>query len=118
MNLTKKLFLIGVAIIVLGICLFLAANYLDMNQIFGGKNGGIITDYVTSVHDGDTIHTQNLSESIRVLHIDTPEIPPAGKDYYGIEARDFLKQEILKKNIKLKCKGKVNMIEIYVKFIR
>ncbi len=117
MGLTKKLFLIAVALIVLGICLFLAANYLNLNQIFEGKNGGIITDYVTSVHDGDTIRTQNLSESIRVLHIDTPEIPPAGKDYYGIEARDFLKSEILKKNIKLKCKGKDkydrNLCEIY-----
>ncbi|CEG13118.1 exported hypothetical protein [groundwater metagenome] len=117
MGLTKKLFLIAVTIIVLGICLFLAANYLNLNQIFEGKNGGIITDYVTTVHDGDTIRTQNLSESIRVLHIDTPEIPPAGKDYYGIEARDFLKSEILKKNIKLKCKGKDkynrNLCEIY-----
>lgn len=117
MSLTKKLFLIAVAIIVLGICLFLLANYLNPNQIFEGKNGGIIVDYVTSVHDGDTIHTQNLSESIRVLYIDTPEIPPAGKDYYGIEARDFLKSEILKKNIKLKCKGKDkynrNLCEIY-----
>ncbi|MDI6730036.1 MAG: thermonuclease family protein [Candidatus Altarchaeum sp.] len=117
MSLTKKLFLITVAIIVLGICLFLVANYLDLNQIFHGKNGEIIIDYVTSVHDGDTIYTQNLSESIRVLHIDTPEIPPAGKDYYGIEARDFLKSEILKKNIKLKCKGKDkynrNLCEIY-----
>ncbi len=116
MGLTKKLFLIAVVIIVLGICIFLAANYLDLNQIFEG-NKTIITDYVTSVHDGDTIRTQNLSESIRVLHIDTPEIPPAGNDYYGIEARDFLKSEILKKNIKLKCKGKDkynrNLCEIY-----
>jgi endonuclease YncB( thermonuclease family) len=119
MGLTKKLFLIAVAIIVLGICLFLTANYLDLNQIFDGKNGGIITDYVTSVHDGDTIHTQNLSESIRVLHIDTPEIPPAVKkaDFGGYEARDFLKGEILNRNIQLKCKGKDkynrNLCEIY-----
>ncbi|NCN65332.1 MAG: hypothetical protein GW779_03360 [Candidatus Altiarchaeum hamiconexum] len=115
----KKLLVVLIIVAVLGVCLFLAANYLDLNQIFEEKNIEIMTDYVISVHDGDTIRTQNLSESIRVLHIDTPEIPPRVKkvDFGGYEARDFLKQEILNKNIKLKCKGtdkyNRNLCEIY-----
>jgi len=117
MGLAKKLALIAVVIIILGT--FFLLVYPNLNQIFGGKNGEIITDYVISVHDGDTIHTQNLNESIRVLHIDTPEIPPAVKkaDFGGYEARDFLKSKILNRNIQLKCKGKDkydrNLCEIY-----
>jgi len=115
----KKLFIVLIIVAVLGICLFLAANYLGLNQIFECKNEGIMIDYIISVHDGDTIHTQNLSESVRLLHIDTPEIPPVVKkaDFGGYEARNFLKQEILNKNIKLKCKGRDkynrNLCEIY-----
>jgi len=123
MKLTKKLFLIAVAIVL--IIAVLEANFpftaehFDLSKIFEAKNEVISIDYVTSVHDGDTIHTQNLSEPIRLLHIDTPEIPPAVKkaDFDGYEARDFLKQEILNKQVKLKCKGRDkynrNLCEIY-----
>lgn len=112
----KKLFLIAI-VTILVICYFLTEDYLNQKQIFQEKEV-IMIDYVTKVHDGDTIRTQNLS-TIRILHIDTPEIPPTVKkaDFGGYEARDFLKSKILNKNIQLKCKGKDkynrNLCEIY-----
>ncbi len=116
MGLTKKLFLTVIIVITgFGIFFYLTGGNFDLNQ--KSEYTLISVDYVTSVHDGDTIRTQNLTESIRVLYIDTPEVPPKAKDFYGYEARDFLKDKILNKHIKLKCKGtdkyKRNLCEIY-----
>lgn len=125
MGSAKKLALIAVVVIIIGAFLLSPLSPLShshnqiFEQIFKSKNEKVITDYVISVHDGDTIRTQNLSESIRLLYIDTPEVPPAVRkaQFGGYEARDFLKAEILHKYIKLKCKGKDkygrNLCEIY-----
>ena len=51
---------------------------------------------VTRVIDGDTVVLEN-GEHVRLLGIDTPE---KGQKYYR-EARDYLKQRVLGKNVKL-----------------
>lgn len=104
-------------IVIIATLFYLAGGKFDLNQ--KENDYVLLTDYVTSVHDGDTIRTKNFTESIRILYIDAPEISPRVNktDYYGYEARDFLKNEILNKNVKLKCKGKDkyerNLCEIY-----
>jgi len=115
----KKLKLLLIAVI-----LFLAYNFVQSSNplthfIKNENNDQILTDVVISVHDGDTIRTKNLNESIRLLYINAPEVPPAVKkaNFYGYEARDFLRDQILNKQVKLKCKGKDkynrNLCEIY-----
>lgn len=42
---------------------------------------------VKSVHDGDTF-TLTTGQKVRVLGINAPEIPPAGNQCYGQEAKD------------------------------
>lgn len=45
-----------------------------------------VTAVVASVHDGDTF-TLTSGDKVRVLGIDTPEVPPTGNDCYGEQAQ-------------------------------
>jgi endonuclease YncB( thermonuclease family) len=57
----------------------------------------VITGFVVSVHDGDTITLQTPSENrkIRLAGIDAPEL----RQRYGLESRHSLQEEILRQTV-------------------
>ena len=91
----------SIAYLILLLVLILALNYpfLDkkVEDVFGDYNKETI--FVDRVIDGDTIVTGN--RSIRLLGINTPE----RGDFLYQEAKSFLEQETLRKNISLEFMG-------------
>lgn len=55
---------------------------------------------VESVHDGDTF-TLTDGSKVRVLGIDTPEVPPAGANCYGPEATNEARAELDGRSVQL-----------------
>ena len=57
----------------------------------------LVSGYVFSVHDGDTItlQTETATKKIRLAGIDAPEL----KQPYGFESRDALRQDILSQQV-------------------
>lgn len=90
----RKSHIIGIILIIIGIIAF---NY----NFFDTKLEQFIEEYekdnVSRIIDGDTIETENTGK-IRLLGIDTPE---RGEKYYE-EAKEFLKNKIENKTIRLK----------------
>lgn len=57
---------------------------------------------VKSVHDGDTF-TLTTGEKVRVLGIDTPEVPPAGNQCFGAEATEAATRILDGQQVELKA---------------
>lgn len=92
MKLKKISFVLLITIFILGFFLgYLSAQ--DENLMHFRKTEDAL---VTRVTDGDTIVIDG-GERVRLLGIDTPE---RGDDYYN-EAKEFLEERILMKNVKL-----------------
>ena len=83
-------------LIVLIIILF-AINYPFLDNALKNFLNEKEEVFVERVIDGDTIEAENRNESIRLLGINTPE---RGEFLYQ-EAKEFLEQEILGKNVTL-----------------
>ncbi|MDR0843155.1 MAG: thermonuclease family protein [Acidobacteriota bacterium] len=101
------------------------SNGSAQNLVVSAVNTHINSNYsflnrckVTKVVDGDTIYTDCLTESIRLIGVDTPETVKPDVQCYGVEASSYTRQQLEGKYIYLESDPSQGDYDKYHRLLR